>query len=246
MNEIVRPALFRPPAPTPLHAPLDLFPMLRALRKNPLTTWTQEHFRTPIVSGESALGRVTVVSDPAAIRHIFVDNAANYRKDELQRRVLAPGLGNGLLTAEGDEWRLQRRTLAPLFAAAFATQNNWETFLVGMAASVGAGISMGLTEALSDDGQITGRGSPWLRGLVCGVMTAVGGIGHTLPYLVPDSWPNAFLIATIIAAIVVAVELVAISWIRTKYMDTPFLRAAFQVVVGGVLVLLAGIFIGSA
>ncbi len=116
MNEIVRPALFRPPAPTPLHAPLDLFPMLRALRKNPLTTWTQEHFRTPIVSGESALGRVTVVSDPAAIRHIFVDNAANYRKDELQRRVLAPGLGNGLLTAEGDEWRLQRRTLAPLFS----------------------------------------------------------------------------------------------------------------------------------
>ena len=137
-------------------------------------------------------------------------------------------------------------TLAPLFAAAFATHNNWETFLVGLAASVGAGISMGLTEALSDDGLITGRGSPWLRGLVCGAMTAVGGLGHTLPYLVPDSWPNAFLVATVVAAIVVAVELVAISWIRTKYMDTPFLRAAFQVVVGGVLVLLAGIFIGSA
>ncbi|HEV2559968.1 MAG TPA: ferritin family protein [Microvirga sp.] len=137
-------------------------------------------------------------------------------------------------------------TLAPLFAAAFATQNNWETFLVGMAASIGAGISMGLTEALSDDGIITGRGSPWLRGLICGVMTAVGGIGHTLPYLVPDTWPNAFLIATVIAALVVAVELVAISWIRTRYMDTPFLRAAFQVIVGGVLVLLAGIFIGSA
>jgi rubrerythrin len=137
-------------------------------------------------------------------------------------------------------------TLAPLFAAAFATKNNWETFLVGMAASVGAGISMGLTEALSDDGLITGRGSPWLRGLVCGVMTAVGGIGHTLPYLVPDAWENAFLIATVIAAVVVIVELFAISWIRTKYMDTPFLRATFQVVVGGVLVLLAGIFIGSA
>jgi rubrerythrin len=137
-------------------------------------------------------------------------------------------------------------TLAPLFAAAFATQNNWETFLVGMAASVGAGISMGLTEALSDDGLITGRGSPWLRGIVCGVMTAVGGIGHTLPYLVPDTWPNAFYVATLIAALVVAIELVAISWIRTKYMDTPFLRAAFQVIVGGVLVLLAGIFIGSA
>jgi rubrerythrin len=137
-------------------------------------------------------------------------------------------------------------TLAPLFAAAFATQNNKETFLVGLAASVGAGISMGLTEALSDDGQITGRGSPWLRGLICGLMTAAGGIGHTLPYLVPDSWPNAFLLATSIAAAVVAAELVAISWIRTKYMDTPFLSATYQVIVGGVLVLLAGIFIGSA
>jgi erythrin-vacuolar iron transport family protein len=137
-------------------------------------------------------------------------------------------------------------TLAPLFAAAFATQNNWETLLVGLAASIGAGISMGLTEALSDDGQITGRGSPWLRGIVCGVMTALGGIGHTLPYLVPDAWPNGFQIATTIAAIVVAVELVAISWIRTHYMDTPFWRATFQVVIGGILVLLAGIFIGSA
>jgi rubrerythrin len=137
-------------------------------------------------------------------------------------------------------------TLAPLFAAAFATHNNWETFLVGLAASIGAGISMGFTEALSDDGQITGRGSPLLRGIVCGAMTAVGGLGHTLPYLVPDAWPNAFTVATTIAALVVAVELVAISWIRTRYMDTPFLRAAFQVVLGGVLVLLAGIFIGSA
>lgn len=137
-------------------------------------------------------------------------------------------------------------TLAPLFAAAFATHGNWETFLVGLAASVGAGISMGFTEALSDNGEITGRGSPWLRGLVCGAMTAVGGLGHTLPYLVPDSWPNAFYTATTIAAAVVAVELLAISYIRTHYMETPFLQAAFQVVVGGVLVLLAGIFIGSA
>jgi VIT1/CCC1 family predicted Fe2+/Mn2+ transporter len=137
-------------------------------------------------------------------------------------------------------------TLAPLFAAAFATHSNWETFLVGLAASVGAGISMGFTEALSDDGIITGRGSPVLRGVVCGLMTAVGGIGHTLPYLIPDSWPNAFYLATVVATAVVAVELFAISWIRTKYMDTPFLRAAFQVVVGGFLVLLAGIVIGSA
>jgi erythrin-vacuolar iron transport family protein len=137
-------------------------------------------------------------------------------------------------------------TLAPLFAAAFATHSNWETFLVGLAASIGAGISMGFTEALSDDGQITGRGSPWLRGLVCGLMTALGGLGHTLPYLVPDTWPNAFLIATSFAAVVVAIELVTISWIRTRYMDTPFLRATFQVILGGVLVLLAGILIGSA
>lgn len=137
-------------------------------------------------------------------------------------------------------------TLAPLFAAAFATHNNWSTFLVGLAASVGAGISMGITEAMSDDGIISGRGSPWLRGLVCGVMTAIGGIGHSLPYLVPDTVANAFFVATAIAAVIVAVELIAIAWIRTKYMDTPFLRSVFQVVVGGVLVLLAGIFIGSA
>jgi rubrerythrin len=162
---------------------------------------------------------------------------------EAQRRLVVlqyvqPGLA-GLIDGSVS-------TLAPLFAAAFATQNNWETFLVGLAASVGAGISMGLTEALSDDGQITGRGSPWLRGVICGLMTAIGGLGHTLPYLVPDSWPNAFMLATTIAAVVVAVELVAISWIRTRYMDTPFLNAAFQVIVGGVLVLLAGIFIGNA
>lgn len=137
-------------------------------------------------------------------------------------------------------------TLAPVFAAAFATQNNKETFLVGLAASIGAGISMGFTEALSDDGSITGRGSPVLRGVVCGLMTALGGLGHTLPYLVPDSVPNAFYIATFIAAIVVAIELLVISWIRTRYMDTPFLQAAFQVIVGGVLVLLAGILIGNA
>ena len=137
-------------------------------------------------------------------------------------------------------------TLAPLFAAAFATHSNHETFLVGLAASIGAGISMGFTEALSDDGIITGRGSPTVRGVICGLMTAIGGIGHTLPYLVPDSWPNAFTLATTIAVVVVAIELVAIAWIRTRYMDTPFLRAMFQVVVGGVLVLLAGIVIGSA
>ena len=137
-------------------------------------------------------------------------------------------------------------TLAPLFAAAFATRENWQTFLVGLAAAIGAGISMGFAEALADDGKLTGRGSPLIRGLVCGAMTTFGGIFHTIPYLVPESVPNAFMIATSIAAVIVAVELVAISWIRAKYMDTPMLRAAFQVVIGGILVFLAGILIGSA
>lgn len=137
-------------------------------------------------------------------------------------------------------------TLAPLFAAAFATHNNWDTLLVGLAASVGAGISMGFAEALSDDGQISGRGSPLVRGWVCGLMTTIGGLGHALPYLIPNSWPNAFWIATAIASLVVAVELAVIAWIRWKYMDTPIVKAVIQIVVGGALVLLAGIALGSA
>ena len=137
-------------------------------------------------------------------------------------------------------------TLAPLFAAAFATHQNSQTFLVGLAASIGAGISMGFAEALSDDGSLTGRGSPWLRGLTCGLMTTVGGLGHTLPYLVPDSLPNAFWIATAIAGIVVFFELWAIAYIRSRYMDTPFLQAVFQIVLGGVIVLAVGILIGGA
>jgi erythrin-vacuolar iron transport family protein len=132
-------------------------------------------------------------------------------------------------------------TLAPLFAAAFATQNTWQTFLVGIAASVGAGISMAFAEGLSGDGSLTGRGSPWIRGPVCGLMTAVGGLGHTLPYLIPH-----FMTATVLSVIIVIIELAAISWIRMRYMDTPFLRAAFQVVVGGALVFAAGILIGSS
>jgi len=132
-------------------------------------------------------------------------------------------------------------TLAPLFAAAFATHNTWQTFLVGLAASVGAGISMAFAEALSDDGSLTGRGAPIVRGSVTGAMTAIGGLGHALPYLIPD-----FYVATVIAFAVVAVELAAISWIRSRYMDTPFLHATFQVVVGGVLVFAVGILIGSA
>ncbi len=131
-------------------------------------------------------------------------------------------------------------TLAPLFAAAFATRNPWETFLVGLAASIGAGISMGFAEALSDDGSLTGRGKPWIRGAICGAATAIGGLGHTLPYLIPD-----FYTATALAIAVVLVELAVISWIRAHFMDTPLLRAAFQVVVGGLLVFGAGVLIGS-
>jgi len=168
---------------------------------------------------------------------------ARAKEDETARRVFVlqyvqPGLA-GLMDGSVS-------TLAPLFAAAFATHNNWSTFLVGLAAAIGAGISMAFAEALSDDGSLTGRGAPLIRGGVCGVMTAIGGLGHAIPYLVPDSWPNAFLIATSIACIVVFFELWAIAYIRARFMDTPFLQAAFQVVIGGVLVLLAGILIGGA
>ena len=131
-------------------------------------------------------------------------------------------------------------TLAPIFAVAFATQDTWTTFLVGLAASVGAGISMGFTEAASDDGELSGRGSPVKRGFASGIMTTIGGLGHALPYLIPDFWT-----ATIIAVFVVFVELWAIAWIQNKYMDTPFLRATLQVVVGGALVFAAGVLIGS-
>lgn len=132
-------------------------------------------------------------------------------------------------------------TLAPIFAAAFATGDTWQTFLVGLAASVGAGISMGFTEAASDDGTISGRGSPVKRGIASGVMTAAGGLGHALPYLIPHFWT-----ATGIAMAIVFVELWVIAWIQNKYMETPFWRATLQVVVGGGLVLAAGILIGSA
>jgi erythrin-vacuolar iron transport family protein len=131
-------------------------------------------------------------------------------------------------------------TLAPIFATAFATQDTWTTFLVGTAASVGAGISMGFTEAAHDDGVLSGRGSPFKRGLASGVMTTLGGMGHALPYLIPDFWT-----ATSLAMVVVFVELWAIAWIQNRYMETPFVRAALQVVLGGVLVFAAGVLIGG-
>ena len=148
-------------------------------------------------------------------------------------QVIQPGLA-GLMDGSVS-------TLAPLFAAAYASHKTWEAFLVGMAASLGAGISMAFAEGLSDDGSLTGRGSPWIRGLVTGAMTTAGGLGHTLPFLIHN-----FRTAITVAVIVVAVELGVISFVRHKYMDTPFLQAAFQVVVGGVLVFVTGILIGSS
>jgi rubrerythrin len=155
------------------------------------------------------------------------------RQRLLVLQIVQPGLA-GLMDGSVS-------TLAPIFAAAFATHNSHDAFLVGLAASVGAGISMGFTEAVSDDGALSGRGKPLIRGIVCGVMTALGGLGHTLPYLIGD-----FKMATGVAVIVVVVELFVIAWIRKRYMDTPFLSAAFQVIVGGLLVFLAGILIGNA
>jgi rubrerythrin len=155
------------------------------------------------------------------------------RRNAFVLQVIQPGL-LGLMDGSVS-------TLAPLFAAAFATHDNWQTFLVGTAASVGAGISMGFAEALSDDGALTGRGHPWLRGWITGVMTTLGGLGHTLPYLIPDFWT-----ATTVAIFVVVLELWAIAWIRARYMDTRFLRAVFEVVVGGMIVFVAGILIGNA
>jgi len=185
----------------------------------------------------------------ASTRKLLGDLAEAERKhvtlaDDLQREQLTPDV-------EAEEDKAHRRLFvlqivqpglaAPVFAAAFATHNTHAALLVGLAASVGAGISMGFAEAASDDGSLTGRGKPLLRGFVCGLMTTAGGIGHTLPYLIPN-----FRTATAIAVVIVAIELLAISWIRNRYMDTPFLRAAFQVIVGGVLVFLVGIWIGSS
>jgi rubrerythrin len=152
-------------------------------------------------------------------------------------QVIQPGLA-GLMDGSVS-------TLAPLFAAAFATHSNWDTFRIGLAASVGAGISMGFAEALSDDGVLTGRGRPLIRGIACGLMTMAGGLGHTLPYLIPSTIPHAFKLATILALVVVAIELAIISWIRHRFMQSPWLIAAIQVVIGGIIVLLAGILIGS-
>ncbi len=160
------------------------------------------------------------------------------REEEANRRlfvlqIVQPGLA-GLMDGSVS-------TLAPVFAAALATHQSRDAFVVGLAASIGAGISMGFAEALSDDGSLTGRGHPWARGLVCGLMTALGGIGHTLPFLIPG-----FHVAMVVAALVVVIELGVITWVRHRYMDTPPLSAALQVGLGGVLVFATGVLIGSS
>ncbi|HEY4199333.1 MAG TPA: ferritin family protein [Devosiaceae bacterium] len=176
------------------------------------------------------------VADDLEASHLGTEARDKEKTEEQRQFVLTfvqPGLA-GLMDGSVS-------TLAPVFAAAFATGNTWQTFLVGLAASVGAGISMGFTEAASDDGKLTGRGSPIKRGIASGVMTALGGLGHALPYLIAD-----FFTATAIAMVVVIVELWAIAFIQSRYMSTPFWRAALQVVLGGALVFGAGILIGNA
>ena len=169
-------------------------------------------------------------------REVMTNSAGISTTDEQRAFVLSvvqPGLA-GLMDGSIS-------SLAPLFAAAFATRDSHTAFLVGLATAIGAGISMAFSEGLSDDGKLSGRGSPLLRGTVCGLMTFLGALGHTLPFLI-----SAFLTAALIAAVVVIIELLIIAWIRNRYMDTPLLAATFQVVVGGVVVFLAGILIGNS
>jgi rubrerythrin len=180
-------------------------------------------------SHEALARRLTEKNAPEEVR----EEERQTARRQLILTYIQPGLA-GLMDGSVS-------TLAPIFAAAFATQDTWQTFLVGLSASVGAGISMGFTEAAHDDGKLSGRGSPLKRGLASGLMTALGGLGHALPYLIPHFWT-----ATITAGIIVFFELWAIAFIQNRYMETPFFRAAFQVVVGGSLVLAAGILIGNA
>jgi erythrin-vacuolar iron transport family protein len=161
------------------------------------------------------------------------EEETNARRKLFLLQIVQPGLA-GLMDGSVS-------TLAPLFAAAFATKDTWPTFRIGLAAALGAGISMGFAEAMSDDGSLTGRGKPLLRGFACGLMTAIGGLGHALPYLIPHFWA-----ATAVATVVVFVELAAISWIRNHYMDTPLTSALFQVMLGGTIVFITGIAIGSS
>jgi rubrerythrin len=188
--------------------------------------------------GDLAAAEVGHLATAGRLEEEYLGGKARREEDAVAHRqflltYVQPGLA-GLMDGSVS-------TLAPVFAAAFATHDPWQTFLVGSAASIGAGISMGFTEALSDDGALTGRGSPVARGVSCGVMTTLGGLGHALPYLIPEFWT-----ATLIAIVVVIFELIAIAWIRWRYMQSPFLSATLQIVLGGALVFAAGILIGNA
>ena len=188
--------------------------------------------------GDLAAAELQHQLDAAGLESELLTKDVRKKEDDDERRrfilqIIQPGLV-GLMDGSVS-------TLAPVFAAAFATHNPWNAFVVGMAASVGAGISMGFAEALADDGKLSGRGTPLLRGAVCGLMTFAGGIGHTLPYLIPH-----FVLATVIACVVVALELAVIAYIQYRYMDTPPLSAMAKVMLGGALVLAVGILIGSS
>jgi rubrerythrin len=185
-----------------------------------------------------AIAETSHVERAAQLEKTELKPEVREEEDKAKRRlfvlqIVQPGLA-GLMDGSVS-------TLAPVFAAAFATRNTWDAFAVGLAASLGAGISMGFAEALSDDGSLTGRGTPWLRGLVCGAMTALGGIGHTLPFLLHN-----FDVALVVAIGVVLVELATITWVRKRFMDTPVLSAALQVALGGALVFATGILIGNS
>ncbi len=205
--------------------------------------YLQAAARTEIAEARKLLGDLAAaemehVQVAGRIEDAHMSGGAREREDEDARKrfvlqIIQPGLV-GLMDGSVS-------TLAPVFAAAFATHDSWNAFLVGMAASIGAGISMGFAEALADDGKLSGRGAPFLRGLVCGLMTTAGGLGHTLPYLIRDFWT-----ATALAMIVVVIELAAIAYIQFRYMDTPIIPAVAKVMFGGALVLAAGIFIGSS
>jgi len=230
--------------------------------------WLTNHLTVPMIRNEIEtmeeearnFYRLAVdQTDDASVRQLLGDLAAEESKHyELAEEMDEKQKASGALDKEADTARRKFvlqiiqpglaglmdgsvSTLAPVFAAAFATHTSWYAFLVGMAASLGAGISMGFAEGLSDDGVLSGRGKPWLRGPICGLMTTAGGIGHTLPFLISN-----FYLAMWIAVTIVAIELAVIAWVRHRYMDTPLLSATFQVVVGGVLVFIVGILIGSA
>ncbi len=213
----------------------------RAMEKGAARFYREAITRTSDAAIRKLLGDLAAVEDQhdnrvAVLERELLTPAALQTEGEHERRrfilqIIQPGLV-GLMDGSVS-------TLAPVFAAAFATHNPWNAFVVGLAASVGAGISMGFAEALADDGKLSGRGAPLLRGLVCGLMTTAGGIGHTLPFLIPD-----FYWATLIAVCVVVVELLVISWIQWRYMDTPPLSAAAKVMIGGALVFAAGVLIG--